>query len=114
MIRKIGELLSKAPFEEDSEWPCLPVCEVMERISSQQIGRGFNIGVYNGRGVHSRRIGEGGAQERELAAQYRNWVRLRGFHYPYVSNILESIAADYDREARQHDDETKLQKRLGH
>ena len=86
----------------------------MERISSQQIARGFHIGVYNGRGVHSRAIGEGGAQERELAAQYRNWAKLRAFDYPYVSNVLEGIAADYEREARQYDNETKLEKRLGH
>ena len=112
--QKIGELLSRDTVKENGEWPCLPICEVMERIASQQIGRGFNIGVYNGRGVHSRRIGEGGAQERELAAQYRNWARLRAFDYPYVSNVLESIAVDYEREARQYDNETKLQKRLRH
>ena len=77
--QKIGELLSKDPVKEGGEWPCLQVCEVMERISSQQIARGFHIGVYNGRGVHSRRIGEGGAQEREIAAQYRSWAKLRAF-----------------------------------
>ena len=38
----IGQLLSKAPAEEDGSWPCLPVCEAMERIASQQIGSGFN------------------------------------------------------------------------
>ena len=61
--RRIGELLSKAPAEEDGGWPCLPVCEAMERIASQQISDGFNIGVFNGRGVHSRGIDEGGEQE---------------------------------------------------
>ena len=59
--RKIGEFLSKAPAEEEGGWPCLPVCEAMERIASQQIGDGFEIGVFNGRGVHSRGIDEGGA-----------------------------------------------------
>ena len=112
--QKIGELLSKAPSEETGDWPCLPVCEVMEQIASQQIGTGFNIGVYNGRGVHSRRIGEGGAQERELAAKYRGWAKLRALDYPYISTVLEDIADGYDREARQYDNETKIQKRLGH
>ena len=112
--QKIGELLSKTPAEENGEWPSLPVCEVMERIGSQEIGTGFNIGVYNGRGVHSRKIGEGGAQERELAAQYRGWAKQRKFDFPCVSNFLEKIAEDYEREARQYDNETKIQKRLGH
>lgn len=111
---RIGELLSRDPVKENGEWPCLPICQVLQRISSQEIGRGFQIGVYNGRGVHSRRIGEGGAQERELAAKYRDWAKLRAFDYPFVSNVLESIAADYEREARQYDNETKIQKRLGH
>ena len=112
--QKIGELLSKTPAEENGEWPSLPVCEVMERIGSQEIGRGLNIGVYNGRGVHSRKIGEGGAQERELAAQYRGWANQRKSKFPYVSNFLEKIAEVYEREGRQYDNETKLQERLGH
>ena len=112
--QKIGELLSKAPFEEDGEWPCLPVCEVMERISSQQIGLGFTIGVYNGRGVHSRRIGEGGDQERELATKYWGWARGRAIDYPFVSKVLDEIAEGYEREGRQYDNETRIQQRLGH
>lgn len=111
---KIGELLSKAPAEEDGAWPCLPVCEAMERIASQQIGIGFNIGVFNGRGVHSRELNEGGAQERELAAKYRAWAKLRAFDYPYVSDVLESIAASYDRDAKRVDTKVQVRKRLEH
>ena len=96
--QKIGELLSKGPAEEDGSRPCLPVCEAMERIASQHIGTGFNIGVFNGRGVVSRGMDEGGAQERELAAKYRGWAQQRAFDYPYVSSILERIAAGYDQE----------------
>ena len=112
--QKIGQLLSKAPTEEDGSWPCLPVCEVMESIASQHIGNGFHIGVLNSRGVHRRGIDEGGLQERELAAKYRGWARLRAFHYPYVSTVLEDIAADYDRQAGWEDDRVKIQRRLGH
>ena len=110
----IGQLLSRAPAEEDGVWPHLSICEVMERIASPQIGRGFNIGVHNGRGVISRAIGEGGAQERELAAKYRRWAEQRAFDYPYVSSILEGIAADYDRQATREDDEAKVEMRLGY
>lgn len=106
----IGMLLSKAPADEDGGWPCLPVCEAMESIAAKQIGRGFDVGVYNGRGVHVR--GEGGAQERELAAKYRSWARLRAFDYPYVSSVLEDIAAGYDHEAGWQDTRTKVEKRL--
>ena len=110
----IGQLLSNAPVGKDGLWPCLPVCEAMERIASHDIGAGFNMGVRNGRGVTSRAIGEGGAQEREISAKYRSWAKRHAIDHPYVGSVLESIATCYDREAKQHDDEAKIDQRLEH
>ena len=110
----IGQLLSRAPAEEEGVWPHPSICEAMERIASLQIGQGFYLGVLNGRGVTTRAIGEGGAQERELAAKYRQWAEHRAFDYPYVSSVLESIAADYDRQATWQDDEAQVEMRLGY
>ena len=107
----IGQLLSRVPAEEDGSWPRLPVCEVMERIASQQIGIGFGIGVQNGQGVQLR--GKGGEQERDLAAEYRGLAKQRAVDYPYVSGVLESIAVDYERVAKWWDDEAETEKRLG-
>jgi hypothetical protein len=106
----IGKLLSRAPAEETGVWPCLPVCEVMEIIASHQIAKGFTVGVYNARGFHVQ--GEGGAEERELAAKYRRWAQQLAFDYPYVGSVLESIAACYDREAEWQDSESRVGKRL--
>ena len=113
---KIGELLAKddPPTEGSGGWPCLSICEAMEKIASQQIGQGFLIGTLNRRGVHLRGMDEGGSQERELAAKYRGWARRRAFDYPYVSSVLESIAASYDRDAKREDVEMEIRKRLGH
>ena len=107
---KIGQLLSKASPEEDDSWPCLPVCEAMERIASQHIGIGFNIGICNGRGAQWR--DEGGGQEHKLATKYRGWAKQRAFDYPYVSSVLERVAADYDQQAGWWDTETRIEKRL--
>ena len=107
----VGQLLSRAQDEEDGTWPCPPVCEVMERIAAPEIGIGFRIGVKNGRGVVERR-GKGGDQERDLASKHRSQAQERAFDYPYVSGVLESIAADYDREAEWWAAEVKTQKRL--
>ncbi len=106
----IGQLLSRAPTEEDGIWPCQPVCEAMERIASTEIGNGFHIGVCNGRGVVHRSV-KSGAQERDLAATYRSQAKQRAFEYPYVSSVIESIAAAYDREAKWWDDEAEIEKR---
>ena len=110
--RKIGQLLSRADAEAEAEgiWPCLAVCEAMERVASSEIGRGFVIAVYNARGVHLRE--KGGAQERELAARYRNWAKQLKYEYPYMNRVLERIAANYDQEAQWHDDEEAVEDRL--
>jgi len=108
----LGQLLSKAPADEDGLWPCESVREAMEEIASPEIGRGFSVGVHNSRGAHWR--GEGGDQERVLAARYRAWAARLQFDYPYVGGILESIAASYEREAGWQDSEAKITKRLRH
>ena len=106
----LGQLLAKAPEGENGIWPCEAVCEAMEGITSPEIGRGFDIGVHNSRGAHWR--GEGGEQERELAAKYRAWAERLHFDYPYVGGVLEGIAASYEREAGWQDSEAKITKRL--
>lgn len=106
----LGQLLTKAPMGENGIWPCEAVCEAMEEIASPKIGEGFHIGVRNSRGVHWR--GEGGNQERELAAKYRAWAARLNFEYPYVGGVLEGIAASYEREAAWEDSETRINKRL--
>lgn len=108
----LGQLLAKAPPESTGVWPSVPVCEAMESIASPEIGRGFSVGVRNSRGAVWR--GEGGAQERELAAKYRDWSQKLAFQYPYVASVLEEIAASYDREAGWHDSEATVSKRLRH
>lgn len=109
---KIGRILSRAPSEESGLWPCDAVCEALERFNSRRIRIGFSRGVRNARGVSVRKSGEGGMQERELAAKYRSWARQRAADYPFVSSILEGIAESYDREAERWDDEAEVEERL--
>ncbi len=110
----IGQILSKAPHDEDGSWPCLPVCKVMERIAiaSPDIGQAFALDVRNSRGATMRAMGEGGAQERTLADKYRNWARQRAFSYPRVGGILESIAEYYDRDAVRADNNAEIRARI--
>lgn len=108
----LGQLLAKAPADENGVWPSEAVCEAMEKIASSEIERGFFIGVCNSRGAHWR--GEGGEQERELAAKYRSWAERLHFDYPYVGGVLEGIAASYEREAMWEDSRSIVDKRLRH
>lgn len=111
---RIGELLSKAPPEDDSSWPCRPVCDVLDSHASEDMAAGFRIGVYNARGVVSRSLDEGGKQEREVSARYRAWAQRLALDYAYVASILERIAQDYDRDAQREDSQVLVMKRLEH
>ena len=106
----LGQLLARSPEVENGLWPCEAVCEAMERIASSQISRGFYIAVRNARGFHWR--GEGGEQERELAAKYHALAERLHFDYPFVGGLLENIATSYERDAGREDSEAKITKRL--
>jgi hypothetical protein len=106
----LGQLLSAAPADENGIWPCEAVCQVMEEIASSEIAEGFHVGVLNSRGVHAR--GEGGEQERKLAAKYRAFAERVNFDYPYIGSVLEGIASAYEREAGWQDSEARITKRL--
>ena len=108
----IGQLLSHCPPGDDGIWPCEPVREAVDDVGSQSIATGMIVGIRNARGATWR--GEGGAQERELAEQYRGWSREVAFEHPFTANMLERIAADYDHEAKWWDNEDSVRQRLRH
>jgi plasmid maintenance system antidote protein VapI len=106
----IGQLLAQSPADPDGLWPCKSVREALEEVAAPEIAKGMAVGVHNSRGVHWR--GEGGRQERELAAKYRGWAQQTAFEYPFVSRFLEQVAKSYDREAEWHDTDADVRRRL--
>jgi hypothetical protein len=110
--QKIGEALSARIVGRDGIWPCEEVRKVMEECGTAELATGFQVGVYNARGVHAR--GDGGGQERDLAEKYRNWARQLAFEYPYVAGVVEGIAQRYDQEAEMWDSESAVRQRLRH
>jgi len=100
---KIGELLAKAPVAADGVWPAEPVREVIENSMSRRLDEGVFLGLYNSRGVTTRRYGDGGDLERDQARIYRQWSRATK-KWPRTSAILEKLAQNYDTEGRWHDD----------
>ena len=108
----VGQLLSHAPADEDGQWPCRAVCEVLENFTSRHIEQGFHVGVSNARGAHGRSLEEGGEPERERAAEYHALAQRLAFDYPYVSSVLERIAEAYEREGVWHDSYAGARNRL--
>ncbi len=108
----LGELFSNAPADEEGVWPYEAVRNVMEDLRSEDISRGAYIGLYNSRGTHWRREGEGGSQEREIADRYRLWADALQFTHPFVASLLMSMINTYEQEAKQQDTEAELWRRL--
>ena len=106
----IGKLLSWAPEDEDGVWPCRPVCEALESMTSDQVSKGFVVGTLNHRGVYVNN--KGGDQERDLAARYRGLASKLTYEYPYASRVLDRIAADYEHQAQREDIEFDVRERL--
>ena len=74
---RIGEVLAYARGESDESWPCIPVRDALEEISvnSEEILKGFSVGIFNKRGLVTRSLREGGDQERDLARTFRAFAR---------------------------------------
>ena len=98
----IGQLLAHSkPAPEGGTWPQAAVANLIDEISSDAMDHGIEIERFNMRGVHWRGIGEGGGQERALAATYRSWARQTSSSR--TTDLLERIALGWDADANRED-----------
>jgi hypothetical protein len=100
---KIGEILSASKREPDQPWPPEPVREVIEMVRSRALESGFEVGVYNRRGVTVRMPHDGGGQERALATSYRRDAEALRFDWPRTAACLDRIATTYEVDATRED-----------
>ena len=100
----LGEMLSGSPVGADGVWPCEAVRAVVEATSSKHLDTGLEIGRFNGRGITTRGVFDGGQQEVALAQQYRNWADTAGDRWPRTGRLLRRLADGYARDARREDE----------
>ena len=106
----IGEALAVSPPGPGGEWPCLAVRKLIERLQSDDIDLGLHVALRNQRGVTSRSPTDGGDQERQLVATYRE--KSRNFsRWPRTGAIFEELAASYERDAAMHDRSAEVVRR---
>lgn len=108
----IGQMMAYAPAGDDGVWPCKPVRDALEDVMTDHIGKGLKVALFNSRGVHSR--GEGGWQERELAARYGGWAKAMDYTHPRLATILREMEKDYLQDANREDLEAKVSRRMRH
>ena len=100
---QIGQIFANAPAGQDGVWPCEPVRDLLDDLASRHIGIGFVTGKRNLRGITSRGVFDGGEQERSLAEKYRHDASRIAGRRPFTAQLLCQLAADYESEARNHD-----------
>ncbi len=104
---QIGEVLAHAPTDPDGTFPTLAVRNVLELAPNDRLERGFVTGLINKRGVTSRGMTDGGAQEFELAAEYDALAALIDATHPRTAGALRSVAESYRDEGRRNDEEAR-------
>lgn len=109
----IGQMLSGSPLDPDGGWPAVAVRDVIEDVKSPALDRGIAIGVYNSRGVVTRPIGGGGAEERGLAERYEGYAALVSDTWPRTAALLRNMADSYRSDAAREDHRAALDDDLG-
>lgn len=100
---QIGRALSGPAYDPDGIWPCRAVRDVLEHENDSDIESGSWTGRLNDRGVSTRGPYSGGQQERDLAAKYKGWADQVRNSWPRTGALLDSIAQDYESDARRED-----------
>jgi hypothetical protein len=106
---QIGQTLSAPSLGVDGIWPAEEIRELIEDLKSANLESGLVIGVFNSRGVTTRGVYDGGAQEWALAAKYRRWGEAVINRWRRTGRVLMQLADDYEREARREDLEAHAQ-----
>lgn len=102
----IGQLLANSPEGSDGSPLIESVRDLLESLWNDEIERGIRIGIYNARGVTSRGVYDGGAQEWDLAKKYATSAEAAKA-WPRTRKILQELAATYEADARRLDAEAE-------
>jgi len=99
----VGEVLANAPDDPDGTWPCRPVRDLLEALQNTRVERGLMLRVMNRRGVTVRGVEDGGAQETDLADEYRARAAAVADAWPRSAAVLRALAQSYDADGRQQE-----------
>ncbi|WP_374622527.1 HigA family addiction module antitoxin [Pandoraea sp.] len=107
----VGRLLAAEPAGPDNVWPGQLARGALEFIGTDEGARGAVVARINARGVIAR--ARGGMQERELAAQFREWSNALQYSHPFVAtHVLDALVRSYENEAKREDESELLRERL--
>ena len=103
----IGGILAYIPPDSDGLWPAEPVRDLIEDLRSEHIQTGLRSAKLNSRGMVWSSPTGGGAQERDLATQFRAWAERAADGWHRTAALLGQLADHYDEWARREDDRSE-------
>ena len=103
----IGRILSGLPIDSYDNWPSTAIRKAMETVKTDEIIRGFDLGVIKQHGVTTKEYHEGGEQERALAERFGSIAERLKFESPRTAQAMRGIAKHYASSARKADEETE-------
>ncbi|MGG0747253.1 trypsin-like serine protease [Priestia megaterium] len=102
----LGECFSYSPITDDNVFPLPEICKVFEKYYTEDIGKGFLLGVMNSRGVF---MGTQGKEEELLATKYAEYAKKIRIRFPKVSSELLKISDSYKNEALQEREQASFE-----
>ncbi|SFF88937.1 hypothetical protein SAMN05216353_11256 [Halobacillus alkaliphilus] len=93
---KLGECFSQSPIGTDGNFPHESIRKIFEEYYSDELKRGFLIGMINSRGVYTI---SNGKEEKQLSNLYEGYSKSLRIEYPFMADALKELADDYSRQA---------------
>lgn len=106
-----GQVLAAAPLDSDGTWPPEIVRDLLEELKRDEVESGLRDAVINRRGVTTRGLEDGGAQEAALSQRYRTDADRLADVWPRSATILRSLAEFYDTDARRNENSAERWRR---
>ncbi len=103
----IGQIIARSTYSENEDWPEIRLAAYIEQVADDNLLRGFVTQVVNLRGVTSRSPTDGGQQERDLAARYKQLADRIRPHSVKLAVAFTKLYEEYLREAKQEDEEAQ-------
>ncbi len=100
----LGQVLASAPPDDGATRPPRVVRDLLEELQSEEVESGLSTELFNRRGVTSRGLEEGGAQEASLAAEFRADADRFADEWPRIAALYRRIASSYEADARRNEE----------
>lgn len=106
---EIGQVLARYPKDCPS-WPEEKIFQIIEYINTDDLKRGYYLGLVNKRSFSTRGAFDGGDIEREKATYFEKLENDFKYQYPNVARIFKDIKKSYLNDAKRMDEEAERAK----